>query len=97
MTTDPAVSRSPSAEMRATLGPDPNSLPLEVFEAIIGAISFVDLPHFLQTSKAIYVSPPLPPHSHGKGAKGRTGSCEHDIIFNLNHLQKTTQKNYMPY
>jgi len=39
------------------LGPDPNSLPLEVFEAIVGTISFVDLPHFVQTSKAIYVLP----------------------------------------
>ena len=31
------------------------SLPLEVFEAIVGAVSFVDLPHFLQTSKQIKV------------------------------------------
>jgi len=31
------------------------SFPPEVFEMIVGAISFVDLPHFLQTSKTINV------------------------------------------
>ena len=35
--------------------PDPLSLPFEVFEMLIGAVSFVDLPYFLQTSKAINV------------------------------------------
>jgi len=35
--------------------PDPVSLPLEVFEMIVGAVNFVDLPNFLQTSKPINV------------------------------------------
>jgi hypothetical protein len=31
------------------------SLPLEMFEQVVGAMSFVDLPHFIQTSKQIKV------------------------------------------
>jgi hypothetical protein len=31
------------------------SLPLEMFEKIVSAVGFVDLPHFLQTSKTIKV------------------------------------------
>jgi len=31
------------------------SLPLEIFEKVVGDVSFVDLPHFLQTSKQIKV------------------------------------------
>ena len=31
------------------------SLPLEIFEQVVGALSFIDLPHFLQTSKGIKV------------------------------------------
>jgi hypothetical protein len=38
-----------------TIGMSPDSLPFEVFEMIVGQISFVDLPRFLQTSKAINV------------------------------------------
>ena len=37
------------------LKPDPLSLPFEVFQLIIGAVSFVDLPYFIQTSKAVNV------------------------------------------
>jgi hypothetical protein len=31
------------------------SMPIEVFEAIVGAIRFIDIPHFLKTSKAVNV------------------------------------------
>jgi hypothetical protein len=30
--------------------------PFEVFEMVVGQISFVDLPYFLQTSKQVQVS-----------------------------------------
>jgi hypothetical protein len=53
--TSPLAESLPLATVKPPLGPDANSLPLEVFEAILGTMSFVDLPHFLQTSKAIYV------------------------------------------
>jgi hypothetical protein len=36
------------------------TIPNELFEMIIGAIAFVDLPYFLQTSKQINVLPPRP-------------------------------------
>jgi len=39
--------------------PDPVSLPYEVFQLIIGAVSFVDLPYFIQASRAINVPFPL--------------------------------------
>jgi len=36
-----------------------DSVPLEVFEQIVGSICFVDLPYFLQVSKRTHVLPPL--------------------------------------
>jgi hypothetical protein len=44
-----AVCRSPSSLM------DLNTMPFEVFEMIVGEISFVDLPNFLRVSKQILV------------------------------------------